>query len=197
MLEARTVYQGDTPTWYAAHDLDGNGTLADLSVGYTCQIKVVGSAVDRAVTTLDTATGYVNKRFVCTLTEAETRSLSVGSHIVALQIANAAIGFAAEDQGILTIAAEAIGGTGGPDLATMEMNALQTARDDIWNAILALGRGERVKEVWRDGRRIVRESASLKDLNALLDVIDRQIAATTAVAAGRPRRRAIAIGWPV
>jgi hypothetical protein len=55
--------------------------------------------------------------------------------------------------------------------------------------------GTSIKEAWRDGRRIIRESVSIKDLLALRDQYERDIEQAERVAAGKPARRAIPIRW--
>lgn len=193
MLEAKTIYQGETPVWHAAHDTDGAGTLADLSSGYTCKVRVVGTAIDRAVSALTVD----NKNFVVSLTKAETTALAAGAYIVAIQLENTSLGFNAEDQGILTVNTQAIEGAETPDIATMELAALRQSRSDVWDAIMAAARGERIKEVWRDGRRVVRENMSVKELREMLDLIDGMIRDKEIVMglASSPRRTAIGLAY--
>lgn len=74
---------------------------------------------------------------------------------------------------------------------------LQADRAAVWAAIMAAAKGERIKEVWRDGRRIVRDNmsvAALEDLLARLDreIADAQFAEGTAAA---PGRRAISLAY--
>ena len=60
-----------------------------------------------------------------------------------------------------------------------------------------VGRGDAVEEVWRDGRRIVRQLPSLPQLDALIRQLESELYAAQ-LAAGmdvRPRRRAIELGW--
>lgn len=193
MLEAKTIYQGETPTWLVGHDTDGNGTLADLSSGYTCKIKLAGTAIDRAVTVFEAG----NLHYIVSLTSAETTALAVGQYIFAIQIANASLGFNSEDQGILTVNTQIVDGTDTPDIASLELADLKQDRADVWSAIMASARGERIKDVWRDGRRVMRENMKVSELNDLLYRIDRMIQ-TKEFEMGtstRPGRRAIGLIW--
>ena len=63
------------------------------------------------------------------------------------------------------------------------------------DAIRKMMAGESVKEVWRDGRRIVRNSPSYRDLLNQRDYLKREIEAATAVLNGRSRRTPTAIVW--
>lgn len=56
--------------------------------------------------------------------------------------------------------------------------------------------GERIEDVWRSGRRLVYATVTLKDLDALIQKRENDLAAAEAGEAGRPRRRAISLGWP-
>lgn len=60
-----------------------------------------------------------------------------------------------------------------------------------------LAMGERIKEVWRSGRRLVRSEVTMAELNALITQRERDLAAAEATEAGRKRRRAMRLGWPV
>lgn len=55
--------------------------------------------------------------------------------------------------------------------------------------------GERIKDVWRDGRRLVFSEISLSALNDMLDDLKRELSEAQAESDGRPRRRAIGIAW--
>lgn len=56
--------------------------------------------------------------------------------------------------------------------------------------------GERIEDVWRSGRRLVYATVSLDDLKALIKERENDLVAATAAEAGKPRRRAIPLGWP-
>lgn len=62
-------------------------------------------------------------------------------------------------------------------------------------ARMALAKGERIKDVWRDGRRLVFSDTTIEQLNSLISVYENDLAAATAAEAGSPRRRAIQLGW--
>jgi hypothetical protein len=82
-------------------------------------------------------------------------------------------------------------------LETMSLPVLKQARTDVWNAIMGAASGERIKEVWRDGRRVVCENMSPKELRAMLDLIDGLISAQE-IATGvssTPRRTAIGLAY--
>lgn len=56
--------------------------------------------------------------------------------------------------------------------------------------------GERIEDVWRSGRRLVYATVSLSDLDKLIARRENDLASATASEDGRPRRRAISLGWP-
>lgn len=56
--------------------------------------------------------------------------------------------------------------------------------------------GERIEDVWRSGRRLVYATVSLSDLDKLIAKRENDLACATASEDGRPRRRAISLGWP-
>lgn len=55
--------------------------------------------------------------------------------------------------------------------------------------------GEVVIEVWRAGRKLTMKAVSLTELNNYISGMERELANLTATAEGRPRRRAIRLGW--
>ncbi len=59
----------------------------------------------------------------------------------------------------------------------------------------ALIKGERVEDVWRDGRRMRVADASLSDINSAISDLEREYEQAVAVEAGRPRRRPINLAW--
>lgn len=71
---------------------------------------------------------------------------------------------------------------------TADLATLRQAR-------LELASGNRVDEVWRDGRRIVNGKVTLESLTALIKVYEADIVAATNAEAGRPRRSAITFGY--
>lgn len=61
----------------------------------------------------------------------------------------------------------------------------------LYAARTSLAKGERVDEVWRDGRRLTFGKVTLKDLNNLISQRESDLAKAQAVEAGAPSRRAI------
>lgn len=193
MLEQRTIYQGETPMWLVGHDTDGNGTMANLSSGYTCQIKVLGTAIDRAVTFLSADNFY----FMASLTAAETAALAQGSYIVAVKIAKAADNFNNEAQGILVVEGSAFVAPYEGEPANA-LAVLRQDRADVWAAMIGAAKGERIKEVWRDGRRVVNDTWSYQQCKDMLAMIDAEIARqeeALGATPSRPRRGAIGIRY--
>lgn len=83
---------------------------------------------------------------------------------------------------------------------TVEETEADRLRADIAQLETAqtnLATGKRIDEVWRDGRRLIYGKVTAAALDALIKEKRRQLAEAEAVAAGRPRRRAIPIGWAV
>ena len=59
-----------------------------------------------------------------------------------------------------------------------------------------LASGQRIEDVWRSGRRLTYGKVTLDDLNKLITARENDLAAAEATENGRPRRRAIRLGWP-
>lgn len=73
---------------------------------------------------------------------------------------------------------------------------LQADRAAIVAARLSFLKGEIVKEVARDGRRLVHATPTrLSDFDEAIAAIDRDIAALTYTADGTRRRRALSVGF--
>lgn len=60
---------------------------------------------------------------------------------------------------------------------------------------LSLIKGERVKEVWRDGRRLTFSEITLDGIGKVLAALNQELADAIADADGTPRRRAIGIRY--
>jgi hypothetical protein len=59
----------------------------------------------------------------------------------------------------------------------------------------ALVKGERLEDVWRDGRRMRFSRLSLADINSAIADLEREYAAATSTEAGRPARRPINLAY--
>lgn len=68
---------------------------------------------------------------------------------------------------------------------------IQADIDAVRQARRALATGERVDEVWRDGRRMTTGKVTLQGLTDLLDVLRTELAEAQADESGAPRRSAI------
>lgn len=192
MTETASIYKGDTAgPWNVGHLLD-DGTLATITGGYSCTIKVAGSAIERAVT--DTTVD--SKRFIAALTPTETDTLAVGQHVVAIEVVNNALTppLRVETHIILTVSEQIVGSSYVP-VAETEVERITREISEARTARAAQMRGETVQEIWRDGRRIVRKIPSLKELNDLIFALERELVDATNVAAGRPKRRAMSLAW--
>lgn len=66
---------------------------------------------------------------------------------------------------------------------------------DLRAARMSLAKGERIKDVWRDGRRLIFSEISMDELNKLIKIYESDLEAATAAEAGRQRRRAIPLNW--
>lgn len=62
-------------------------------------------------------------------------------------------------------------------------------------ALHALATGQRVVEVWRDGKRMIFSQATIGQLRTYLADLKLELASLTAVADGKPRRRAIGLAF--
>lgn len=71
---------------------------------------------------------------------------------------------------------------------TADLAVLRAAR-------IKLANGEMVREIARDGRRLVNGIPNLADLTLLIDRRERDLESAEQVAAGGSRRRAIGLGW--
>lgn len=78
-------------------------------------------------------------------------------------------------------------------MATKE--ELEADRAAIAAARLKFLSGEAVKEVARDGRRLVMQTASLSDFDAAIKSIDDQLAALLFIESGTRRRRALSVSF--
>ncbi|PZU59820.1 MAG: phage tail protein [Sphingobium sp.] len=68
---------------------------------------------------------------------------------------------------------------------------IQADIDAVTAARRALATGERVDEVWRDGRRLTTGKVTLESLTDLLKVLRQELAEAQADEAGTPRRSSI------
>lgn len=59
----------------------------------------------------------------------------------------------------------------------------------------ALIKGERVKDVWRDGRRVTYAEISAEDVNKAIAQLEGEYEQAILVEAGKPRRSAIGVGY--
>lgn len=191
MPEARTIFQGDSTGWYISR-----GSLS-LATGYNCRIKVVGTAVDRAVTTLvaDDA-GNPNRRFYAELTPAETALFALGTYVVIIQLATDSGDYSDEDHYILTVQAQGIGGTDAPSPPT-EADKWRDRINLVDAAIEARLAGDAIREAWRDGRRIIRESMTMKELTDLRLFYEQKLSGAELLASGGARRRGIPVRFAV
>lgn len=183
MLEPKSIYPGNSAAWYAGHDANGDGIGEDLSVGYTCRLRVIGTAVDRAVTTLVAdGSGNANRRFLVALTPAETTALVAADYIVVIDIANASANWAATDEGKLTILSV-------PAAEPTELDRLKELRAALQAAQLAAVGGS-VQEVWngRYGNKMKYVTMTYNQIKAALEDVNRMIADEERVAAGGSRR---------
>lgn len=191
-LEAKTIIQGDSVGWLVWHDTDGEGTLANLATGYSCRIVVGGTLIDRAVAALAPAYdgAAANTAFVAGLTLVETAALAVGQYVVSVKITNTSIGFSGEQHGILTVESAA-------PVLTMPTDA-DNLRADLAVVDATMRKfmaGELVKEVSRDGRRIVKDNPTFQQLTDHREFLLSAITAAESAASGRPRRRAITLAY--
>lgn len=76
-----------------------------------------------------------------------------------------------------------------------DLSTLQAYRDEAVVARHKIATGERVVEIWRDGRRLTFSATDIARLTAYIETLDREIATATAEAAGRPRRGSISPGY--
>lgn len=75
---------------------------------------------------------------------------------------------------------------------------LETLQADLVAVDAAIRRfmaGETIKEVWRDGRRIVRDNPTYRDLLNHRDHLKREIEAASSALNGRSRRTPVALVW--
>lgn len=189
MLEPKSIYPGNSTAWYAGHDANGDGIGEDLSVGYTCRLRVIGTAIDRAVVTLvaDDA-GNLNRRFLVALTPVETAALVATEYTIVIDIAKAAANWAATDEGkltILSVPAEA-----------SHLDWLKEHRTRLLEAKMEAIGGV-PQEVWngRYGNKVKYTVMTYAQICEALDRVDVEIAAETSVAAGGSRRAHTGLVW--
>lgn len=66
---------------------------------------------------------------------------------------------------------------------------------DYRAARTALVKGERVADVWRDGRRVTYATITMGEVQAAINDLTREYSEALAVEAGGPRRTAIGTGY--
>lgn len=76
-----------------------------------------------------------------------------------------------------------------------DVTTLQTHLDQAKAARAKLANGERVTDVWRDGRRIRLASMTMPEMNNYIDRLEREIERATQTVAGQPRRRPIRFSY--
>lgn len=69
-----------------------------------------------------------------------------------------------------------------------DLTAARTARSKL----IA---GERVEDVWRDGRRMRLATVSVAEINTMIADLEREYEQAALVEGGSPRRRAIGLAW--
>jgi hypothetical protein len=202
MTETALIYKGDTFLRRFGYELD-DGTLATLPGSYSCAIRVPGTAVDRPVTDIGPDDdGTANKRFLASLTPAETVLFAAGQYIVAVEITNAALTppLRVETHIILTVNEHIVGSTYVPDLGdrTAELTQLRTNLIECRAAMMEYFTGGVVQKV-RGGRygtemwyAAPKSFAEYQELEAHLE---RKIAELESVAAGGRARSAIVGVW--
>lgn len=195
MADTRTIFQGDSTGWYVSRA--GASGLVSLAAGYTCRIRVPGTAVDRVVTTLaPDDQGNADRQFYAELTPAETALFALGTYVVVVQLATNAGDYSDEDHHVLTVEAQGIGGTTDPTPPT-EADEIRAILVQIRAAITARINGTAIREAWRDGRRIIRETMSMTELLNLQQYYERKLEEAELAASGGRRRRAIPTRWAV
>ncbi len=193
MTETASIYKGDTAgPWRVAAPLD-DGTLPALPGAYTCKIKVAGTAIERSVTDIGPDDdGTANRRFLAALTPTETATLAAGQYVVAIEIENTGLTppLRVETHIILTVSEQVIGSDYVPTLPDT-LGELRADLAAVNAAIRKIVAGEMVKEVWRDGRRIVRENPSYDMLMRHKAELERKIEEEGNLAEAGKRRRPI------
>jgi len=191
MLEAKTIYAGDSVELALVGHRLSNGALVDLSAGYTCAVKVFGTAIDRPVTALVAdEDGNLNRYFLVALTGVETTGLAVDAYPYAVTIAKAADSFRQTDEGTLTVIT--LPGAQPDPVAELraELAAVRAARIDLMTGkvVQKIRTGRYATEMWY-------ATATLADYDRMIATLEREIAAAEAVVAGRSKRRPIGLVW--
>jgi hypothetical protein len=192
MLEPKTIYAGSSIDLATVGHVLSDGTLADLSAGYTCAVKVYGGGIDRAVTTLvaDDA-GNPNRKFLVALNSGETTAIAADTYTYTITIANAAAGFRQTDEGKLTVLTL-------PSSEPAELTQLKSELAQVRAARIVYLTGGVVQKV-RNGRYATEmwyaSAKSLAEYDALIQTLEREIAAFESVAAGGRARSAIVGVW--
>lgn len=70
---------------------------------------------------------------------------------------------------------------------------IQADLDAVRASRRALAAGERVDEIWRDGRRLTMGKVTLDGLTSLIRVLESDLEASSAAESGSPRRRPISL----
>lgn len=193
-LEPVTIFAGNSATLSLIGHRLTNGTLADLTTGYTCRLRVSGTTVDRVVTVMvadPENAASLNRYFAPVLLPSET-ALAAGEYIYILDIANAGTNFANTRQGLLTVSAV-------PAEPATELERLKVHREALLDARDAAVGGS-VIEVWngRYGNKMKYSAMTYAQITDALYANKREIADEELAASNDGRsRRAINLRWAV
>ena len=72
---------------------------------------------------------------------------------------------------------------------------IQTRLTEAEAALHALAMGQRVQEVWKDGKKMVFTQANAGQLRAYITSLKADLLDAQALSAGLTRRRVISLGW--
>lgn len=134
-------------------------------------------------------------------------TVSLGAPSVAGNLATVVIsGGQPSENAIVKMTAQTAGGRTFVEEFLLKIAAVSAVPTDADNlradiaklnqALMNLATGQTIKEVWRNGRRIIYGVVTAETITAMINLKQRALDGLIATESGRPRRRAISLGWP-
>lgn len=129
-------------------------------------------------------------------------AVSVANGLVSVVIS----GGQPSENAIVNMTAQTVGGRTFVEEFLLKITAASAVPTDADNlradiaklneAMMNLALGKQIKEVWRNGRRIIYGVVTAETITAMINLKQRALDGLIATESGRPRRRAISLGWP-
>lgn len=168
------------PSELKDYSFDWSGDLGDDTIASASAALVAGAEAGLTIVDGNDYSGELSTFWVSGGTAGQT-ALIRGTIITAG-------GRTLEKTGVLRVVDSA-------DPAQTKLDRLQADLEALQSARITLLKGDAVKEVARDGRRLVKFQPSIPDINNAIALLEREIADLTATTNGTRRRRALTLSF--